>query len=126
MLSIEDPKCRHEHCNPRRFPRTVPLVDVGEQLSGAISMSVFLREEISLIEADAQGRRTRAEVFAPNRLADAVARLYDAIELAARPPRAHPRRGGARSFGRDARSHRHRSLRHGVRARASSSSTTGV
>src|SRR5262249_54984047 len=34
-------------------------------------------EAVMLIEVDGEGRRTRSEIFAPNRLGDAVPRLYE-------------------------------------------------
>src|SRR5207245_10008974 len=40
-------------------------------------VGAYQREEIALTEVDAQGRRRRGEVFAADRLGDAVARLYE-------------------------------------------------
>src|SRR5262249_56425192 len=34
-------------------------------------------ESVQLIEVDGEGRRARSEIFAPDRLGDAVARLYE-------------------------------------------------
>jgi class 3 adenylate cyclase/ketosteroid isomerase-like protein len=69
---------------------TEPLATLGDSLAlGRISTSAsgfvgrtfdvgaYEKEEIELIEVDAQGRRRRREVFTVARLGDAVARLYE-------------------------------------------------
>jgi hypothetical protein len=67
-----------------------PLATLGESLAlcrfsssasgvadGDFDVGPFEKEEIILIEADAQGRRRRIEMFAGGHLGDAVARLYE-------------------------------------------------
>src|SRR5262249_28364135 len=44
---------------------------------GGVDVGAYERHAISLIEVDAQGRRQRTEIFAADRLADAIARLYE-------------------------------------------------
>jgi tetratricopeptide (TPR) repeat protein len=70
--------------------RHQPLAALGDSLAlcsfsissagfagGDLDIGPFEKQEIHLIEVDAQGRRRRAEFFARDRLADAVARLYE-------------------------------------------------
>ncbi|HJQ85156.1 MAG TPA: nuclear transport factor 2 family protein [Candidatus Binatia bacterium] len=70
--------------------RTEPVATLGEWLglsrdwssaSGLVSarfdVGPFQREHITLSEVDAEGRQRRGEVFAPDRLGDGVARLYE-------------------------------------------------
>src|SRR5207247_9883350 len=79
LLSARDPTWRQE-----------PLATLGDSLAlfrlwmsasgfaGArFDVGAYEREGIALIEVDAQGRRARTEVFAVDRLGDAVARLYE-------------------------------------------------
>ena len=79
LLRARDPTYRHE-----------PLATLGDSLalcrqsmsaSGfagrTFDVGAYESEQIVLIEVDAQGRRRRAEVFAADRLGDAVARLYE-------------------------------------------------
>src|SRR6185369_8241707 len=40
-------------------------------------VGAYRRDEIDVIEVDAQGRRRRSEAFAPDQLGDAVVRLYE-------------------------------------------------
>src|SRR5207249_4161415 len=70
--------------------RQEPLATLGDSLAlfrlwmsasgfaGArFDVGAYEREGIALLEVDAQGRRARTEVFAVDRLNDAVARLYE-------------------------------------------------
>src|SRR5438094_2864931 len=79
LLSASEPTCRHE-----------PLATLGGSLAlcrastsasgfaGAkFDVGAYQREEIVLIEVDAQGRRRRGEIFAVDRLGNAIARLYE-------------------------------------------------
>src|SRR5262249_52746770 len=79
LLRSQDPTCRNE-----------PLASLGDRLalcrrfvsaSGlagrTFDVGAYEREEITLIEVDDQGRERRAEVFAVDKLGDAVARLYE-------------------------------------------------
>jgi class 3 adenylate cyclase len=79
LLSARDPTCRYE-----------PLATLGDSLalchfsasaSGLVTRAFdvggYERQEIDLIEVDAQGRRQRGEFFASDRLGDAIARLYE-------------------------------------------------
>jgi class 3 adenylate cyclase/ketosteroid isomerase-like protein len=79
LLRAQDGRCQHE-----------PLATLGDSLalcrqwlagSGragkTFDVGAFEIEAIILIEVDAQGRRRGIEIFAPDRLVDAVARLYE-------------------------------------------------
>jgi tetratricopeptide (TPR) repeat protein len=79
LLSAQDPACRHE-----------PLATLGDSLAlyrsstsasrfagGKFDVGAYEKDEIHLIEIDAQGRRPRGEIFATDRLGDAVVRLYE-------------------------------------------------
>ncbi len=79
LLSAREPVLRHE-----------PLATLGASLalcrqecrasgvaSGDLDVGAIERDRISLIEADAQGCVRRIEIFALDRLGDAVARLYE-------------------------------------------------
>src|SRR5438093_5990715 len=46
-------------------------------VGGTFDVGAYEREQIALNEVDAHGRRRRAELFATDRLGDAVARLYE-------------------------------------------------
>ena len=78
LALAQDPTCRHE-----------PLATLGDSLAlcrvslgasglarGGFDVGAYEKTEIHLIEADVQGRRRWTEVFATERLGDAVARLY--------------------------------------------------
>src|SRR5262245_64771219 len=78
-MGARDPKCHGE-----------PLATLGDLLalclmsisaSGVCGRTVdvgpYETDEIHLIEVDAQGRRAAGEVFAVDRLGDAVVRLYE-------------------------------------------------
>jgi class 3 adenylate cyclase len=79
LLRAGDPTSQHE-----------PLATLGDSVAlcrwstsgsgfagGTFDVGAYEREEIALIEVDAQGRRRRLELFAADRLGDAVARLYE-------------------------------------------------
>src|SRR5205823_1745710 len=79
LLSARDPTWRQE-----------PLATLGDSLAlfrlwmsasgfagATFDVGAYEREGIALLEVDAQGRRARTEVFAADRLDDAVARLYE-------------------------------------------------
>jgi hypothetical protein len=79
LLSARDPTYRQE-----------PLATLGDSLAlcrwsrsgsglvgGAWDVGAFEMQEILLIEVDAHGRHLRGQSFAPDRLGDAVARLYE-------------------------------------------------
>jgi class 3 adenylate cyclase/tetratricopeptide (TPR) repeat protein len=70
--------------------RTEQLATLGDSLAlsrwsmsasgfsdGTVDVGAFEQELISLTEVDAHGRRRRAEMFATNRLGDAIVRLYE-------------------------------------------------
>src|SRR5206468_2172950 len=70
--------------------RTEPLATLGDSLSlsrvsmsasgfvgGTFDVGAYEREQIALNEVDANGRRRRAELFAADRLGDAIVRLYE-------------------------------------------------
>src|SRR5512134_3594882 len=70
--------------------RQEPLATLGDSLalcrlsvSGArasgttFDVGAFEFDNVTLVEVDAQGRRRRLELFAADRLGDAVARLYE-------------------------------------------------
>src|SRR5206468_9662234 len=70
--------------------RTEPLATLGDSLSlsrvsmsasgfvgGTFDVGAYEREQIALNEVDANGRRRRMELFAADRLGDAVVRLYE-------------------------------------------------
>ncbi len=85
---------------------------------GKFDVGAYERDEIILIEVDAQGRRRRLEVFAADRLGDAVARLYERYaELLPDGPARDRAAATARSVAAVRGTARPRSLRHGVRAR---------
>jgi class 3 adenylate cyclase len=78
LLNARDPACRH-----------TPLATLGDSLAlcrlslsasgfagATFDVGAYEREEILLIEVDAQGQRQRSEVFAADRLIDAIVRLY--------------------------------------------------
>ncbi|MGH7289513.1 MAG: nuclear transport factor 2 family protein, partial [Myxococcota bacterium] len=67
-----------------------PLATLGEALAlvrqfsaasgvarGNVDVGAYEREMIVLVEVDTAGRRQRSEFFAPRRLGDAIARLYE-------------------------------------------------
>src|SRR5262249_49406810 len=79
LLACEDPAFRQE-----------PLATLGDSLAlcrwsrsatglrgGALDVGAFEMQEMLLIEVDALGRHLRGEIFASDRLGDAVARLYE-------------------------------------------------
>jgi ketosteroid isomerase-like protein/nuclear transport factor 2 (NTF2) superfamily protein len=79
LQSAQDPTSRHE-----------PLATLGDSLvlcrwstsasgfaGGTFDVGAYEREQIDLTEVDAQGRRRRAELFAADRLGDAIVRLYE-------------------------------------------------
>jgi hypothetical protein len=79
LLKARDPRFRHE-----------PLATLGDSLAlcrqsvsasgytgGTLEAGPFEREQVILIEAEAPARARRTEEFAPDRLGDAVARLYE-------------------------------------------------
>ena len=79
LARAEEPSCRHE-----------PLATLGESLAlcrmsltarrlarGSFDVGGYEKTEIHLIEVDAQGQRRWTEVFAVEKLADAVVRLYE-------------------------------------------------
>ncbi len=79
LALAEGPACRHER-----------LATLGDSLAlcrvmlcasrlvrGSFDVGGYEKTEIHLIEADAQGRRGWTEVFALDRLGDAVVRLYE-------------------------------------------------
>jgi tetratricopeptide (TPR) repeat protein len=53
-----------------------PSLALLRQRRAATDVEDFARAALSLIEADPEGRAERIEIFAPDRLGDAVARLY--------------------------------------------------
>jgi class 3 adenylate cyclase/ketosteroid isomerase-like protein len=68
--------------------RQEPLATLGDSLAllrqsssgvfgGKYDAGAYDREELVLLEVDAQGRRRRAEIFASNHLGDAIARLFE-------------------------------------------------
>ncbi len=70
--------------------RSEPLATLGNSLSliristsaagyvgRAFDVGEYEREEVGVIEVDANGRRARAEMFAAGRLGDAIVRLYE-------------------------------------------------
>jgi hypothetical protein len=65
-------------------------LSAGGYLARTVDVGTYDRERIDLVEVDAQGRRTRAEHFAADRLGDAVVRLYErhAERLSEGPERA--------------------------------------
>jgi hypothetical protein len=79
MLNADDLTFRHE-----------PIATLGDALalchhslsatgvaSGALDVGAYESERVLLSEVDAQGRRRWLEMFAPDRLGDAVVRLYE-------------------------------------------------
>ncbi len=79
LFRARDPAYRHE-----------PLATLGDALAlcrqwistsgltrGKFDVGAHEREDAYLIEVDADGRRRRAEYFAPDRLGDAIGRLYE-------------------------------------------------
>ncbi len=79
LLRAQDPICQHE-----------PLATLGDSLAlcrqslsasrigdGELDVGAYEREKIFLIEVDAQGRRGRDELFAAERIGDAITRLYE-------------------------------------------------
>jgi hypothetical protein len=79
LLIAHDPTCRQE-----------PLATLGDSLAlcqtsisargfagRTFDVGAYEREEITLVELDAQGRLRRVEYFAADRLGDAIARLYE-------------------------------------------------
>src|SRR5262249_45831860 len=79
LLHAQEPTCRHE-----------PIATLGESLAlcrrsvsgrgfaGAqFDVGAYEKEEIALTEVDSDGRQTRYEDFAEDRLGDAIARLYE-------------------------------------------------
>jgi hypothetical protein len=101
MMKTRDPSSRHE-----------PLATLGDSLalccwstsaSGfagrTFDVGAYEREEITLVEVDAQGRRRRTEAFAVARLGDGVARLYERYaELLPDGPERIRAAGAARSI----------------------------
>src|SRR5262249_59460749 len=70
--------------------RQEPLATLGDSLvlsrtslsasrfsGGTLDVGAYEMETINVYEVDAQGRRRRAEIFAPDHLDNAVARLYE-------------------------------------------------
>jgi class 3 adenylate cyclase len=77
MLAVQDLKFREE-----------PLATLADSLAllrqsssgvsgGKLDVGAYELERLLLIEIDAEGRRRRAEIFAPDHLGDAVVRLYE-------------------------------------------------
>jgi hypothetical protein len=79
LLLAQDPVCRHQ-----------PLAALGDALAlchvslaatalvrGKFDVGPYEQANLSLIEVDDRGRRRWAEVFAEDKLGDAVARLYE-------------------------------------------------
>src|SRR5262249_5941524 len=79
LLHAQEPTCRHE-----------PIATLGESLAlcrrsvsgrgfaGAqFDVGAYEKEEIALTEVDSDGRQTRYDDFAEDRLGDAIARLYE-------------------------------------------------
>ena len=75
---------------PTAAYRHEPLATLGDSLAlcrtsasaerasiGDLDIGVVDRENVGLIETDLHGRRRRAELFAPERLSAAIARLYE-------------------------------------------------
>src|SRR5262249_46790354 len=79
LLRARDPRC---HCEPvATLGDSLALCRVLMSASGMVGRTFdvgpYERDEIHLIEVDAQGRRRWAEIFAVGRLGDAIARLYE-------------------------------------------------
>jgi hypothetical protein len=79
LQRAQDPTCRHE-----------PLATLGDSIAlcrlstsgsrfagGKFDVGAYEREGLYLVEADASGRQRRGELFASNRLGDAIVRLYE-------------------------------------------------
>jgi class 3 adenylate cyclase len=79
LLRARDPTCRHE-----------PLATLGDSLllcrfstsasgfaGGSFDVGPYERQELDLIDVDAEGRRDRGDIFAINQLGGAVVRLYE-------------------------------------------------
>src|SRR5438094_2523551 len=79
LLSASEPTCRHELL--ATLGDSLALCRSSTSASGfagaKFDVGAYQREEIVLIEVDAQGRRRRGEAFAVDRLGDAIARLYE-------------------------------------------------
>src|SRR5262245_37093114 len=79
LLRAEEPTCRHE-----------PLATLGDSLAlfrqsisgtgfagGTFDVGAYRKEIVGVTEADVQGRRRWAEIFAVDHLGDAIVRLYE-------------------------------------------------
>src|SRR5206468_3563951 len=79
LLSARDPTWRQELL--ATLGDSLALFRLRMSASGfagaTFDVGAYEREGIALIEVDAQGRRARTEVFAADRLGDAVVRLYE-------------------------------------------------
>jgi class 3 adenylate cyclase len=79
LLRAQDPTNRHDPL--ATLGDSLALFRVSTAASGypgrKLDVGAYEREEIVLIEVDAEGRRRRSESFAPDHLGDAVARLYE-------------------------------------------------
>src|SRR5262249_2912972 len=79
LLRSQDPTCRNEPLAALgdRLALCRRLVSASGVAGRTFDVGAYEREEITLIEVDGQGRERRAEVFAADRLGDAIARLYE-------------------------------------------------
>jgi hypothetical protein len=79
LLRAQDRTFLHEHL--ATLGDTLAISRVSTSAGGfagrTFDVGAYEKEEIDLIEVDTQGRQRRCEVFAAERLGDAIARLYE-------------------------------------------------
>ncbi|MGH7895064.1 MAG: nuclear transport factor 2 family protein, partial [Candidatus Binatia bacterium] len=79
LLKAQDPTLQHEHLATLGDSLVLSRVSLSASgfAGGTFDVGAYKKEELGLTEVDAQGRWRWAEVFAIDRLGDAVARLYE-------------------------------------------------
>src|SRR5262249_11908840 len=78
LLRARDPRYRHEPLAPLGDSLALcrELPSAGGFAGTNFDVGAYEKEQISLVEVDAEGNRARSEYFAADRLGDAIARLY--------------------------------------------------